>query len=127
VDRPSPLIVLIATQGGKRWQLPKGTVEPGETPVQTAIREVVEETGLYTVHEAFLKTISYSYQDTFRKSIPELVQKQVDFFLLRVVGGRLNDASYEVDKVAWYTPSQALKRLAFAGEREVVTLAMEYL
>ena len=31
---------LIATRGGTRWQLPKGTCEEGETPEQTALREV---------------------------------------------------------------------------------------
>ena len=31
---------------GGRWELPGGTVEPGELPERTAVREVAEETGL---------------------------------------------------------------------------------
>ncbi len=100
-------LALIATHGGARWQLPKGSVESGETPQETALREVEEEAGLTTVYEHFLKTIDYWYWDTYRKTTPELVHKQVDFFLLRVVGGELSDRSYEVDGVGWFSPEEA--------------------
>lgn len=120
-------IALIATHGGARWQLPKGSVEPGETSLETAIREVEEEAGLQTVNEGFLKTIDYWYWDTYRKQVPELVHKKVDFYLLRMVGGELNDLSYEVDSVGWFTPQQVLQTLTFAGERAVVQLALEML
>ncbi|MDQ3248334.1 MAG: NUDIX domain-containing protein, partial [Chloroflexota bacterium] len=101
-------VALIATQGGTRWQLPKGTAEAGETPQQTALREVEEEVGLRTVVEDFLQTIEYWYWDTHRKPTPELVHKTVDFYLLRTVSGELSDASYEVDAVGWFTPQQAV-------------------
>jgi 8-oxo-dGTP diphosphatase len=120
-------VALIATHGGQRWQLPKGSVETGESAEEAAIREVEEEAGLQTVAEAFLKTIDYWYWDTYRKLIPERVHKKVDFFLLRVVGGELSDASYEVDSVGWFTTDHALATLTFAGEKEVVQMAIEML
>ncbi len=120
-------IALIATRGGRRWQLPKGSREHNETPLQTAIREVHEEAGLVTTDEAFLKRIDYWYWDTYRKDIPELVHKSVDFYLLRMVGGRLSDSSYEVDGVGWFTFDEAQKILTFAGELEVVQLARSLL
>lgn len=116
-------VALIATRGGRRWQLPKGSREESESSLETAIREVHEEVGLRTEHEAFLKTIDYWYWDTYRKDIPELVHKSVDFYLLRVVGGTLSDASYEVDAVGWFTLERAHRILTFAGEREVAQLA----
>jgi 8-oxo-dGTP diphosphatase len=117
-------LALIATHGGARWQLPKGSVEAGETPEETAIREVEEEAGLQTVSEGFLQTIEYWYWDTYRKEIPELVHKKVDFYLLRMVGGALSDESYEVDSVGWYAPEQAITILTFDGEKMVVRLAL---
>lgn len=116
-------IALIATRGGARWQLPKGTCELAESPLETAIREVAEEVGLDTEHQAFLKTIDYWYWDTYRKQIPDLVHKSVDFFLLRVVGGVLSDACHEVDGAGWFTVEDALRQLTFSGEAEVVRLA----
>ena len=120
-------IALIATRSGTRWQLPKGTCEPGETAEQTALREVLEEVGLQTVCEGFLHAIEYWYWDTYRKETPELVHKRVDFFLLRVVGGELSDTSIEVDSTAWFTPADALTVLTFPGERGVVQAALERL
>lgn len=119
-------IALIATNQGERWQLPKGRLEPGEEPLEAAIREVLEETGLVTEHEAFLKTIEYRYVDTYSRVVPELVIKRVDFYLLRVVGGNLNSNSYEVDDVAWRTPVEALTQLTFTSEQECVRLAQEH-
>lgn len=116
-------VALIATRGGRRWQLPKGSREANESSLQTAIREVHEEVGLHTENEGFLQTIDYWYWDTYRKEIAELVHKSVDFYLLRVVGGVLSDSSYEVDAVGWFSLERALHVLTFAGEREVVQMA----
>lgn len=116
-------VALIATRGGRRWQLPKGSREANESTLETAMREVHEEVGLHTEHEAFLKRIDYWYWDTYRKDVPELVHKSVDFYLLRATGGALSDASYEVDAVGWFTLEHAARILTFAGEREVLRMA----
>jgi 8-oxo-dGTP pyrophosphatase MutT (NUDIX family) len=120
-------IALIATRGGKRWQLPKGSREGDERSEQTAVREVEEEVGLRTEVVEFLSSIDYWYWDTYRKDVPELVHKTVDFFLLRVVGGALNDACYEVDAVGWFSFDAAVRIMTFSGELEVVRLARERL
>jgi 8-oxo-dGTP pyrophosphatase MutT (NUDIX family) len=120
-------IALIATRSGTRWQLPKGTCESGESSEQTALREVAEEVGLLTICECFLQAIEYWYWDTYRKETPELVHKRVDFFLLRVVGGELNDNSIEVDGTAWFRIQEALDVLTFLGERAVVQAARDWL
>jgi 8-oxo-dGTP pyrophosphatase MutT (NUDIX family) len=120
-------IALIATHGGKRWQLPKGSREPGESSLETAIREVEEETGLITEHKEFLQTIDYWYWDTYQKEVPELVHKLVDFYLLHAIGGQLNDSSYEVDDVQWFTPDVAMRVMTFGGEKAVLEEAIKRL
>lgn len=122
---PTIQVALIATHAGRRWQLPKGTREPNETALQTAMREVTEEAGLITEPGEFLQTVEYWYWDTYRKDVPHLVQKRVDFFLLPVVGGELSDASIEVDGVGWFAPEQALRTLTFSAERGVLRKAMQ--
>jgi len=42
--------VLVTSQGGNSWSLPKGHVDPGEDPLQAAIRETKEESGITEVH-----------------------------------------------------------------------------
>ena len=53
--------------------------------------------------------------------------RKVDFYLLRVVGGVLSDASIEVQKVDWATTEDALARLVYEGERDCIKLAVEHL
>lgn len=121
-------VALIATDKEcRRWQLPKGRLYPSEEPLTAALREVEEETGLETEFESFLKTVRYDYLDTYARAVPERVYKKVDFYLLRVVGGILSDASVEVRKVEWASPDDALVRLAYDGERDCIKLALEYL
>lgn len=121
-------VALIATDRDcRRWQLPKGRLYPSEKPLIAALREVEEETGLETEFESFLKTVHYQYLDTYARTVPEQVYKKVDFFLLRVIGGRLSDASVEVQKVEWAPADDALERLAYDGERDCIKLAMEHL
>lgn len=119
-------VALIATRRHSRWQLPKGTVEAGESPEQTAVREVAEEAGLETHCQIFLKTIEFGYTDSYRKNPAIAVHKRVDFYLLKVVGGKLSDSSFEVDGVGWFTPEDALNALTFQNERDVLQLAMEH-
>ena len=120
-------VALIGTHGSTRWQLPKGSREVGETSLETAVREVEEETGVHTEHEAFLRTIDYWYWDTYQKEVPELVHKLVDFYLLRAIGGELTDSSYEVDAVGWFTLTEALRIMTFEGEKSVVEQALALL
>lgn len=121
-------VALIATDKEcRRWQLPKGRLNPSEESLAAALREVEEETGLETEYESFLKTVQYDYFDTYARTVPEKVYKKVDFYLLRVVGGRLSDQSAEVQKVEWAAVDEARDRLAYDGERDCIELALEYL
>ncbi|HEX4952261.1 MAG TPA: NUDIX hydrolase [Thermoanaerobaculia bacterium] len=113
-------VLLIATQGGRRWQLPKGHLEPGETPEQTAEREVREETGVTGRVVSRLPDVEYWF---FERGA-QRVHKRVYFFLMSYVGG--DPSGYdpqEVSAAAWLGWEEALTRLSFANEREVVAAA----
>jgi len=47
--------ILLVNQRGTSWSLPKGHVDPGEDPLQTAIREIMEESGVLELQ--FLRTL----------------------------------------------------------------------
>ena len=101
------------------WNLPKGTPDPGETIEETALREVREETGLQVEIEAPLGKIEYWFT---RPS--ERVHKRVHFYLMRKVGGSLDEHDPEFDVVEWFPADRALDALTFPTEVEVVRRAL---
>jgi 8-oxo-dGTP pyrophosphatase MutT (NUDIX family) len=109
--------------------LPKGLVDSGEKPEQTALREVKEETGLSAAIVAKLRDIKYVYVRSWGDG--ERVFKIVSFYLLRYLSGQIDsiDAKMrvEVKRALWIPIEDAALKLAYRGEREVVQAAREYL
>jgi 8-oxo-dGTP pyrophosphatase MutT (NUDIX family) len=121
-------------RGNKKSQkvllaLPKGLVDPGEKPEQTAIREVHEETGLVATLITKLSDIKYVYVRTW--SDKEQVFKIVSFYLLRHESGEIDDISpdmrIEVKRALWIKLEDAAGRLSYSNERTVVRRAEQYL
>jgi len=105
-------------RGDLAWGLPKGLVEPDETPEQAAVREVREETGLDADVEVSLGEIRYFYVwEGIR------VRKAVHFFLMRATGGDASQHDDEMEEVRWFPLSVALRRATYKGEREVLQRA----
>lgn len=109
--------------------LPKGLVDPGEKPVETAIREVFEETGVVADLITKLADIKYIYTRTWAGG--ERVFKIVSFYLMRYRSGRINDITpemrIEVARASWIKLDDAAWLLAYKGEKQMVRKAMEYL
>ena len=120
LDRRDPaasaaLIGRLDRRGRLLWSLPKGHVEPGEQPEQTAVREVGEETGIDGRVLAPLGTIDFWFVAGGTR-----VHKTVHHFLLLAHGGELSDADVEVTEVAWVPLGEAATRLAYADERRLL-------
>ncbi|MGU3436284.1 NUDIX hydrolase [Actinomycetes bacterium M1A6_2h] len=107
-------------RGRLLWSLPKGHIESGETPEQTAMREVAEETGISGTVLAPLGSIDYWFVTEGRR-----VHKTVHHYLLRFLGGQLSDADVEVTEVAWVPLVELGSKLAYADERKLAELAGE--
>ena len=109
--------------------LPKGLVDPGEKPEQTAIREVREETGISGAVVTKLTDIKYTYIRSWGDQ--QRVFKIVSFYLLRYHSGNVDDITpamrVEVKRALWIPLEEAEGKLAYRGEREVIRLAKQYL
>lgn len=86
-----------------RMTLAKGKMEPGETIEQTALREIVEETGIEGRIVDSLQVIAYQYEHAKLGT----VQKEVHYYLVEALEGRLKAQVEEITGVAWYEPSEA--------------------
>ena len=109
--------------------LPKGLVDPGEKPEQTAIREVVEETGVTAVPVTKLGDIKYAYVRTWGGK--ERVFKIVSFYLFRYQSGQIDEIApemrIEVKRALWIPLEDAVRKLAYRGEKDMVRRAQAYL
>jgi 8-oxo-dGTP pyrophosphatase MutT (NUDIX family) len=113
------------------WTLPKGVIEPGQSPEETALREVAEETGLRGESLGKLGDVKYVYTESWEGGSGERVFKVVSFFLVRATGGRIGDIpsehAHEVAEAKWLPLEEAPKLLAYKGEREMAAKAISRL
>jgi 8-oxo-dGTP pyrophosphatase MutT (NUDIX family) len=111
---PDLEVLLIHRPRYDDWSLPKGKAEPGEDDVDTAVREVKEETGLACILGPELARIHYSD----RNGRPKVVR----YWSMTVAGSAPTDFSPngEVDQVAWLPLDQAAARLSYPRDHAVL-------
>jgi 8-oxo-dGTP pyrophosphatase MutT (NUDIX family) len=117
-------IAIVSVKPKLRWQLPKGIVDPGESPQITAVREVKEEAGVETDLIKLIETIEYWYRSV-KNGKPVRFHKFVHFYLLEYRSGEVSNHDHEVEESRWVSFEEAMEMLAFKSEREVVEKARE--
>jgi 8-oxo-dGTP pyrophosphatase MutT (NUDIX family) len=121
-----PHVAAIRPQGKAEglWALPKGNLDPGESPAETAVREVREETGVEGRLVEKLGDVKYTY--TRRSGLR--VFKIVSFYLLTAGAGRIGAIDeamrIEVAEARWLPLDEAPRLLAYGGERQMAKEAL---
>lgn len=101
------------------WVLPKGTVEQGETHEETALREVLEESG------AKAKIIKYIGKSEYSFNVPEnVVEKEVHWYLMIADSyySKPQREEYFVDS-GFYKYHEAYHLLRFPNEKQILEKA----
>ncbi len=115
-------VAIIAVGPSLRWQLPKGTIEQGEAPEAAALREVREEAGVHAEICGAFEPIEYWYVGDSRGRRVRF-HKTVQFYLMHYLNGDVADHDHEVREARWVAIDEAIQRLAFKNERNVVQQA----
>ena len=113
--------VLCGRDNPRKWSLPKGTPEEGESVEETALREVCEETGLQVAIDAPVGSITYWFmlpRDGVR------CRKVVHYFLMRAVGGSTEEHDAEFDEVRWFPVEEALSLMQYPNEARTLEKAL---
>ena len=107
------LVLLIQNKKSLHWSFPKGHKEYGESDLETAYREVKEETNLnIQIDEDIFIVINYSPKDN--------VSKDVKYYKAKYVDGTLLKQEEEVLDIGWYTINDALNKITFPQEKKVL-------
>jgi 8-oxo-(d)GTP phosphatase len=100
------------------WSIPKGKLDPGETFLECAEREVREETGFSVDMGAFLGGTLY---ETANQN-----SKLVRYWLMEKTKGSF-DANDEVSEIVWLPKKKALRKLTYTRDRHLVEVAARHI
>jgi len=113
-------ILLIKHINSGHWSFPKGHVEGDETEVETAKREILEETGIeVNLDPTFRETVTYSpKKDT---------QKVVVYFIARAKNTDYVPQEDEIAEIKWVEIDRAGSVLAYDNDRSIVNKAKKFI
>ncbi len=109
-----PELAVVHRERHDDWSLPKGKLEDGEAPDDAAVREVLEEVGCRARISRYADRVAYDADGD---------PKVVFFWHMEPVEQVGEPAEDEIDRVEWLTVEQALERLSYEGERELLRRA----
>ena len=113
-------ILLIKHINSGHWSFPKGHVERGETEVETAHREILEETSIDTIIDpTFRETVSYfPKKDT---------HKIVVYFIAKAKNTNYVPQKEEIADVRWIEIDRACSVLSYDNDKGIVNKAKSFL
>ncbi|MBR5521390.1 MAG: NUDIX domain-containing protein [Oscillospiraceae bacterium] len=112
-------ILLIRHLNGGHWAFPKGHVEKGETEEQTALREILEETGLSVkLDSSYRKVVTYSPRRD--------VVKDVVYFVAVADDSEAVAQEEEISRVKWVDMKDAITHVSYDNDKQVLLGAIEH-
>ncbi len=116
------LYLLLLHRDG-RWDFPKGNIEKGETPLEAAVRELEEETGISRARkiEGWDNSVSYFYR---KGSVT--VHKEIMFYLGEAADGKVT-VSNEHNGFGWSGYEEAMAKLKFKNAKVTLERAEKFL
>lgn len=106
------------------WGFPKGHADSGETALQAACREFVEETGI--AQYAVMDDVSFTEQYGYTRD-GKWFDKTVVYYPAQVESQVVSCQPEEIRAYAWLEYEAAIARLSFEGAKRVLTEVQHYL
>lgn len=114
--------ILLIQDAKNRWTVPKGHVEPGEEPKQTAEREIREETGLQEMRmHNWLGKVNFRYRRNHT-----LVLMSMHIYLVEGLGdtNKLQGEDWLTD-IKWLAASDAVEKIAYEDIGKLILIGLK--
>jgi 8-oxo-dGTP pyrophosphatase MutT (NUDIX family) len=118
---PRSLKYLLIKQHQGHWGFPKGHIEAGERFIDTAIRELYEETGIKKI--SFLRKKIFLRDDYYFKKETVKVHKIVDYFIAGTETVKVKIDGDEILNFKWCTYEKAVEKLTFQESKKILKQA----
>ena len=120
-----PLFLLVRSKRNGNWGFPKGHIEKGETEIEVAKREVLEETGIKNVEfdGSFRQEDVYIIDGTLAETKGEKAEKHSVYFLAKAPEEPSQNTDEEISQTGWFNLEDALNILSFDNQKETLKLA----
>lgn len=104
------LYLLTQHKNGGHFSFPKGHIEEGESLIETAKREVFEETGInFELASDKMQTNTYL--------MPNGIYKDVYYFLGEAINTKIKKQDEEILLAGWYTKEQVMQYLTYENDK----------
>jgi len=113
-------ILLIRHVKSGYWSFPKGHIEDGETELETAVREIKEETGL----DVFVDT---GFREIVTFSPRRDAQKTVVYFVAKAKSHEISPQASEISETKWVEINKATEHLTYDNDRIIVNRAKAFI
>lgn len=119
---------LLLHHGGEYWNFPKGTQKKGESDLDTALRELKEETGIKKIKliDGFMQEYDYDLDTEIKNGVREKIYKHVKFFLGQVQDDKIKISHEHLDS-GWFDYETALKRMYYQDGQNLLKTAHQYI
>lgn len=106
------------------WVFPKGHPDDVESPLQTALRELKEETNLVPTKVESEPTFKLEYSFVFDET---KIDKTVEFFIGVIEETEFKVDTIEVKEAGWYTLDAAAERLDYQDTKQMFIKARAFI
>jgi ADP-ribose pyrophosphatase len=122
-----PVFLLVKSKRSGKWGFPKGHIEYGESELETAKREIFEETGIENVKfvDGFKIEDIYIIDGTQPQTKGRIAEKHSVYFLAEALSDSVNYDENEIAELKWADFKETQNLLFFHNQKKTIQQAYE--